>query len=79
VVGVVEGGAVVELVPAGVVVAGAGVLAGGYAAGVVGSSAWLVRHPATARLASSRTVARVRMGRMLLIPLGFGAGGPPTG
>ena len=69
---VVDGGgegAGVGVVLAGVLVVGAAGAAGGRGAGVVGSSAWLVRQPVKATLASSRTMARLRMGRMVVIPL----------
>jgi hypothetical protein len=48
------------------------VTTGGWLVGaVVGWSGWLVPQPAVARLATSRAVAMVRMGRMMLIPFGL--------
>src|SRR6266540_2892498 len=77
----VTGGLVVDglgdgAVVAGVVLAGAAVVTAGLLPGVALWSAWLARQPVRARLASSRAVAMVRMGRMMLIPFGSGVGGP---
>jgi hypothetical protein len=68
------GGLVVEGAGDGAVLVGAAVAADGGVAGVAGSLAWLVRQPVRATLVSSRAVAMVRMGRMVLISLsGSGA------
>ena len=46
---------------------GAVVTTEGWLGGLVGWSGWLRPQPAAARLATSRAVAMVRMGRMLII------------
>src|ERR687886_561279 len=77
--GLGDGAVVVGVVLAGALVAGAAVAAGGWLPGVATWSAWLVRQPVRARPASSRAAAIMRMGRMgrmVLIPFGFGVGGP---
>src|SRR5918994_944273 len=69
-------GAVVGVVLAGALLMGAAVVAGGALAGVAAWSAWLVRQPVRATLVSSRAMAMVRMGRMVLSSFGYGTGGP---
>src|SRR5512132_763588 len=74
--GLGDGAVVVGVVPAGDLVTGAAVVAGGAFPGVAAWSVWLVRQPVRATLVSSRAVAMVGMGRMLLISFGSGTGGP---
>jgi hypothetical protein len=55
-------------------VAGGAVAIGGWLGCEALSSGWLRPQPVTARLATSRAVARDRMGRMMVIPF-VGSGG----
>src|SRR5512132_4158899 len=57
------------LVGVGALGAGAVVVAAGWSAAGAGGSGWLRLQAARARLAMSRAVAMVRMGRMVVIPL----------